>query len=51
MNNSTGKLIATATLFLALGAICALIISGEWMIPLCAITGWAVGLRLIRSLG
>ena len=51
MGKSTGKLVATATLFLVLGAICALIISGEWMIPLCAITGWAVGLMLLRSLG
>jgi len=50
MGKSTGKLVATVTLFLALGAICAFIVSGEWMIPVCAVGGWAIGLMLLRSL-
>ena len=51
MGKSTGVLVAGATLFLTLGAACAFIVSGEWMIPACGIGGWLIGIMLIRSLG
>jgi len=51
MGKSTGALVAGATLFLALGASCAFIVSGEWLIPVCGIGGWLIGIMLIRSLG
>jgi len=46
MDKSTGKAIAGASLVIAVGLTCALVVSGEWLIAVGAIGGWAVGLYL-----
>lgn len=49
MDRSTGKAIAAASLFLAIGLVSALVVSGEWLIAVGALSGWAVGLWIIRT--
>lgn len=46
MDKSTGKAIAAVSLFLAVGLTAALVVSGEWLIAVGALGGWAVGLYL-----
>ena len=49
MDRSTLKAISGASLFLAIGLTSALVVSGEWLIAVGALGGWAVGLWIIRS--
>lgn len=50
MDKSTGKAIAAASLVLAVGLTCALVVSGEWLIAVGAIGGWAVGMYLAYNI-
>jgi hypothetical protein len=50
MDRSTGQAIATASLVLAVGMSCALIVSGEWLIVVGGLGGWAVGMYLLYTI-
>jgi len=50
MDRSTGQAIATASLVLGVGMFCALIVSGEWLIVVGGLGGWAVGMYLAYTI-
>ena len=49
MNEATTKAIIVASIFLAIGLVSALIVSGDWLMAVGALGGWAVGLWLMRA--
>jgi len=46
MDKTVGKAVATGSLIIAVGLTCALVVSGEWLIAVGAISGWGVALYL-----
>ena len=50
MGKETAQLVASVTVFLIIGLVSALIVSGEWFIVIGAVIGWVVGILFIRSL-
>ena len=50
MDKSIGKAIAAASLVLAVGLTCALVVSGEWLIAVGAIGGWSVAMYLAYNI-
>ena len=50
MNKETAQLVASVTMFLIIGLVSVLIVSGEWFVVIGAFAGWIVGFLFIRSL-
>lgn len=49
MNDATTKAVIAASLFIGVGLLTAVLVSGEWLIAVGTIAGWAFGVWLIRS--